>query len=102
MASSVDMVSTTITLAEAVCAALLCLYTISTSRGADPIVPPADRRYASSIASAHARYHAEQAVCETASADQRDLCFSEAKATLLRTLGEAKNPETKSTQRLVP
>ena len=95
------MVSTTITLAEAVCAALLCLYTISISRGTDPIVPTADQRYAASIARVHARYHAEQAACETASADQRDLCFSEARATLLRRIGDAKSPQTKSVQ-LVP
>jgi len=76
-------------LTEAGCAALLCLYAISASRGADPIVPDATQRYAAEIASANARYHATEAVCEGMSAERRDLCFRDAKATLLRKLSAA-------------
>lgn len=92
----------TISLAEAVCAALLCLYTISTSRGADPVVPDASQRYAVAVARANALYYAAEAACETVSGRQRELCFSEAKATLLRRISDANRPETKSAQRLVP
>lgn len=80
----------TMSLTEAGCAALLCLYAISASRGADPIVPDATQRYATEIARANARYQAAQAVCEARSAGQQDLCFREAKATLLRRISDAK------------
>ena len=81
----------TMTLAEAVCAALLCLYAISASRGGDPIVPDATQRYAAAVARANATYQKAQAACEERLGDQRDLCFREAKATLLGGVNGAKD-----------
>ena len=77
-------------LTEAGCAALLCLYAISASPVADPIVPDATQRYATEIARANARYQAAQAVCEASPAKLQDLCFREAKATLLRRISDAR------------
>ena len=80
----------TISLAEATCAALLCLYAISASRGADPIVPDATQRYTAAVTRANALYQKAQAACEGRFGDQRDLCFREAKATLVLRVDEAR------------
>jgi hypothetical protein len=80
----------TISLVEACCAALLCLYAINASRGADPVVPDATQRYAAVVARANALYHKAQAACEEGLGDRRDLCFREAKATLVATVSEAR------------
>ena len=77
-------------LTEAGCAALLCLYAISASRGADPIVPDATQRYTAAVTHANALYQEAQAACEGRLGDQRDLCFREAKATLALRVDEAR------------
>ena len=82
--------SSAISLVEAGCAALLCLYAISGSRVADPVVPDATQRYAAAVARANALYQRAQTACEGRLGDQRDLCFREAKATLVGRVNEAR------------
>lgn len=95
--------SSTMNLAGAGCAALLCLYAISTSRGADPIVPAATQRYAAAVARADAFYQRAQAACEGKAAGERELCFREAKATLLRGIDDARQGlELISARRVAP
>ena len=84
--------SASITLTEAACAALLCLYAISTSRGADTAVPAGGESYPAARARVETAYRSAQANCENEQLLQRELCFREAKATLIRKLLEAEAP----------
>ena len=78
----------TISLAEAGCAALLGLYAISASRGADPIVPDVPQRYTAAVTRANALDQKARAACEGRLGDQRDRCFREAKETLVLRIDE--------------
>jgi hypothetical protein len=81
-----------VTLTEAVCAALLCLYAIGTSRGADPnpMLQGPEKNYEQAIARAELLYQAAQDVCEKAESKSRELCLKEAKATHIRAVADAK------------
>jgi hypothetical protein len=83
-------VSTPITLTEAVGAALLCLYAISTSRGADPAAPAGGEPYPAARARVEAAYRSAQADCEGEELlAQREVCFRQAKATFIQKILEA-------------
>jgi hypothetical protein len=79
-----------ITLTEAICAAILCLYAVGTSRGGDLVSPGQDPAYEEAITRAEILYRVAQDVCEKEQGDQRVVCFKEAKATHIRALAEAK------------
>jgi len=79
-----------ITLTEAICAAILCLYAVGTSRGGDLVSPGHDQQYEEAIARAEILYRAAQDVCEKEQGGEREVCFKEAKATHIRALAEAK------------
>jgi hypothetical protein len=79
-----------ITLAQAICAAILCLYAVGTSRGGDLVSPGHDQEYEEAIARAEILYRAAQDVCEKEQGGEREVCFKEAKATHIRALSEAK------------
>jgi hypothetical protein len=81
-----------VTLTEAICAAILCLYAVGTSRGADqnPTLQAPEKSYQQAIARAEVLYQVAQDVCEKAESKQRDLCLKEAKATHIRAVSDAK------------
>ena len=79
-----------ITITEAVCAAILCLYAVGTSRGDDLVGQGRDQEYEAAIARAEILYQAAQNVCEKEQGSNRDLCFKEAKATHIRAVADAK------------
>jgi hypothetical protein len=81
-----------LTLTEVVCAAVLCLYAIGVSRGADsnPMLQGPEKNYEVAIARAELLYQAAQDVCEKANGSKRELCLKEAKATHIRALSDAK------------
>lgn len=78
------------TITEAVCAAILCLYAVGTSRGDDLIGQRRDEAYEAAIARAEILYRAAQDVCEKEQGSNRDICFKEAKATHIRAVADAK------------
>jgi hypothetical protein len=78
------------TLTEAVCAAILCLYAVGTSRGADLVSPSQEQAYEQGIARAESLYGAAQDICEKERGSEREVCFREAKATNIRALADAK------------
>ena len=83
--------SVPITLTEAACAAILCLYAVSTSRGADTPASAVAEKYDAGLARADATYRSAQAICdELSQGGQRDICFREAKATFIGKIVEAK------------
>jgi hypothetical protein len=74
-----------------VCAAVLCLYAVGTSRGDPaPLLQGPERNYEEAIARAEVLYQAAQDVCEKAESKRRDLCLKEAKATHVRAVSDAK------------
>jgi len=79
-----------ITLTEAVCAAILCLYAVGTSRGGDLMSPGHEQAYEQAIARAEILYRTAQDVCEKEQGSKREVCFKEAKATHIRALADAK------------
>lgn len=79
-----------ITLTEAVCAAILCLYAVGTSRGGDLRPPNDEEAYEQAIARAETLYKGAQDVCEKDQGSEREVCFKEAKATHIRALADAK------------
>jgi hypothetical protein len=79
-----------VTLTEAVCAAILCLYAIGTSRGADTVLPGPEKSYEAAIAKAELLYRVAQDVCDQAESGKRELCLKEAKATHVRAVSDAK------------
>jgi len=84
-------VSVPITLTEAACAAVLCLYAVSTSRGADTPASAVAERHDVGAVRAYAAYRSSQAICdELSQGGQRDICFREAKATYIAKIVEAK------------
>lgn len=81
-----------VTLTEAVCAAVLCLYAIGTSRGADTMtmLPGPEKSYEAAIAKAELLFRVAQDVCDQAEGSKRELCLKEAKATHVRAVSDAK------------
>jgi hypothetical protein len=81
-----------LTLTEAVCTAILCLYAISNARAADsnPLLDGPAKSYEQALARADVLYFAAQDTCEKAEAQKRDLCLKEAKATHARAVAGAK------------
>lgn len=81
-----------LTLTEAVCTAVLCLYAISTARAADsnPLLDGPAKSYEQAIARAEVLYLAAQDACEKAEAEKRNLCLEEAKTTRTRAIAGAK------------
>jgi hypothetical protein len=79
-----------VTWTEAVCAAILCLYAIGTSRGEDAMLPGPEKNYEASMARAELLYRVAQDVCDKEDASKRELCLKEAKATHIRALSDAK------------
>jgi hypothetical protein len=79
-----------ITITEAACTAILCLYAVGTSRGADPLQHGVDKTYEAAVARASLLYRAAQDMCEKEEGSKRDVCFKEAKATHLRAVSDAK------------
>jgi hypothetical protein len=81
-----------VTLTEAICAGILCLYAVGTSRGADqnPTLQGPEKNYEQAIARAEVLYQVAQDVCEKSESKQRDVCLKEAKATHIRAVADAK------------
>ena len=79
-----------VTLTEAVCAAILCLYAVGTSRGADTALPGPEKSYEAAIARAELLYRVAQDVCDQSKSSERELCLKEAKATHVRAVSDAK------------
>ena len=81
-----------VTLTEAVLAAVLCLYAIGTSRGADPnpMLQGPEKNYEQAVARAELLYLAAQDACEKTDGRKRELCLKEAKATHVRAVADAK------------
>src|SRR5215472_12733239 len=79
-----------ITITEAVCAAILCLYAVGTSRGDALVGQGRDQEYEAAITRAEILYQAAQNVCENEQGSDRELCFKEAKATHIRAVADAK------------
>jgi hypothetical protein len=77
-------------LTEAVCAAILCLYAVGTSRGADTMLQGPEKNYEEAVARAELLYRVAQDVCDKEEGSQRELCLKEAKATHVRAVSDAK------------
>jgi hypothetical protein len=80
-----------VTLTEVICAAVLCLYAIGTSRGDPaPMLQGPDKNYEQAVARAELLYQVAQDVCEKSEVKKRELCLKEAKATHIRAVADAK------------
>jgi hypothetical protein len=78
------------TLTGAACAAILCLYAVGTSGGADTILHGPEKNYEAAIARAELMYRVAQDVCDKEEGSKRELCLKEAKATHVRAVSDAK------------
>jgi hypothetical protein len=82
-------VTTSITVTEAACAALLCLYAISTSPTADTSLRGSGERHGAKLARADAASRSAQMACENEQAGARDICFKRAKAAYIGDIVDA-------------
>lgn len=81
--------TTSITVTEAACAALLCLYAISTSQTTDTSLLGRGDRNGAKLARADATFRSAQVACENEQAGVRDICFKRAKAAYIGDIVDA-------------
>jgi hypothetical protein len=81
--------TSSITVAGATCAALLCLYAISTSPTADTSLRGSGERRGAKLARADAAFRSAQDACENEQAGVRDICFKRAKAAYIGDIVDA-------------
>src|SRR5580700_6742926 len=69
-----------LTMPELICAGVLCLFAIGTSRAADSAATDRKNEYKAAVARADADYKAAKDACKPRQGNDRDVCMQQAKA----------------------
>jgi hypothetical protein len=81
---------TGLTIPEAICVGLLCLFAIGTARAADQAATDRKNEYKVAIAHADADYKIAKDACKPRQGNDRDVCLKQAKADHVKATQEAK------------
>jgi hypothetical protein len=79
-----------LTIPEAICAGVLCLFALGTARAADQATTDRKNEYKVAIAHADADYKAAKDACKSREGNDRDVCLKQAKADHVKATEEAK------------